>query len=530
MEEPRSRNRFATEVGLFSQNTPALSSLFDAKDGLSVEEAGEVFKETFSHVGRSMGIDRWVVTVLDGDGRKVDPLVWYDIDSVDPLIAQWFDRDPSIADRVRKWFTRSKEGEVQRWHLPAEVQGTKGEMIDVFRKAGIKSGVSVPLAFRGPFSATFSAFTTHAYRTWPDEWIPFFRFFGESFMAMLRCTHLAETLSNKRLIKKTGQWTSGGDLVCPNVRPCGSTPIIGNSDALRTVLTKIAQVASNNVGVLLLGETGVGKGVFARAIHDASPRRDLPFVHVNCAALASNLIESELFGHEKGTFTGAANRRLGRFEIADESTLFLDEIGELPLELQSKLLRVLDHGEFERLGSNRTIRTDVRIIAATNRNLSREVEAGRFRHDLWYRLSVFPILIPPLRERQSDIEPLVRHFIQSQENRWGRAFDPVPSHIMTKLSRYPWPGNVRELENVVTRAAITGAGGQLDIEIPHRESVYPSGLAITLKEAEREHIRAALEKADWRIQGPRGAAERLDLPPSTLRSRMKSLHIVRPAS
>jgi formate hydrogenlyase transcriptional activator len=508
-----------------------LSEMSATRNSLAAVEAGKVFRETFACVGKSVGIDRWVVTVFDGDCREVKPLVWYDVDAIDPMIPLWFERDPNVADRVRHWFLSSKAGEVQRWHLPAEVNGTKGKMIDVFRKAGIKSGISVPLSLVGPVTATFSAFTTHAYRPWPDDLIPFFRFFGDAFIGMLRCTCLEETIRNAspvaqgmmEPIRERGRSFSG-----ETSSEQGFSGIVGESDVFRKTLLKVRQVAATDATVLILGETGVGKGVIARAIHGASQRRDRPLVQVNCAALAPSLIESELFGHEKGAFTGAMNRRLGRFEVADGSTLFLDEIGDLPLELQSKLLRVLDEGEFERIGTSRTIRTDLRVIAATNRDLAKDVEAGKFRRDLWYRLNVFPILVPPLRERRDDIEPLVRHFIQTHEQRAEKVFDPVPPQVMSMLSRYPWPGNVRELENLVERAVITAVDSRLSVEVPGFSPLQPSASDRTLDEVEREHILTVLKCTKWRIQGPEGAAQRLGLRPSTLRSRMKNLRISRP--
>jgi len=522
----------AGQTGSMEGCSHILSSACDIRNSLSVEEAGEVFRESFSYVGRSMGIDRWIVTVLDGECRKVDPLVWYDVDAVDPMIPQWFDQDPNVADRVRRWFTRSKEGEVQRWHLPAEEPGARGEMIDVFSRAGIKSGVSIPLSYKGPVTATFSAFTTHSYRSWPDESIPFFRFVGESYMAMLRCSNLAETLRGTAPWKRIASKESAppARAFVQNSGQHEFASLVGESEVLQTVLTKIRQVAPTKATVLILGETGVGKGVVARAIHDASPRRDRAFVQVNCAALAPSLLESELFGHEKGAFTSAVNRHSGRFEIADGSTLFLDEIGDFPPELQSKLLRVLDDGEFERIGSNRTIRTDVRIIAATNRDLVKDVDAGRFRRDLWYRLSVFPLSIPPLRERRDDIEPLIDHFIRRWEKRAGKVFEPVAPQMMSRLLRFSWPGNVRELENLIERAAISADDNRLSIEIPVSSPLLPPLVHGTLENVEREHILSMLESANWRIQGVDGAARRLGLHPSTLRSRMKNLSIFRPGS
>ena len=309
--------------------------------------------------------------------------------------------------------------------------------------------------------------------------------------------------------------------------------IIGNSDMLKYVLFRAEQVAPTDTTVLILGETGTGKELIARAIHNASPRRERPLIKVDCASLPANLIESELFGHEKGAFTGAVDKRMGRFELANGATLFLDEIGELPLDLQSKLLRVLQDGEFERLGSSQTLRTDVRVIAATNRNLEEDVSKKHFRMDLWYRLSVFTISVPPLRERSEDMGLLVNYMIKNFEKKLGKRIRSVPTHIFTKLQNYSWPGNVRELENVIERAVINTQGDKLQLEDSldeHRpEDIESPDLPIqSLEEIEREHILLTLRKTNWKIHGKDGAAVLLDINPSTLRGRMRKHRIHRP--
>ncbi len=302
--------------------------------------------------------------------------------------------------------------------------------------------------------------------------------------------------------------------------------IIGQSDGLKYVLYKVEQIAHTDTTVLILGETGTGKELVARAIHGLSKRKARALVKINCATLPSNLIESELFGHEKGAFTGAHVRQLGRFEVADGATLFLDELGELPLELQPKLLRVIQDGEFERLGSSQVVKTDVRIIAATNRNLEEEVGKGRFREDLWYRLNIFPITVPPLRERREDIPLLVDFFVRKISKRLGKSIENIPTAVMNALMDYHWPGNVRELENVLQRAVINSSGPKLrlmdELEKPHKELTTAGK---TLDEVEREHIVRVLETTHGKVSGRDGAAEILGLDRSTLRARMRKLGI-----
>ena len=302
--------------------------------------------------------------------------------------------------------------------------------------------------------------------------------------------------------------------------------IVGNSEAIRTVLKQIEQVAPTDSTVLIQGETGTGKELVANAIHDMSSRKDRLMIKVNCAALPPTLIESELFGREKGAFTGALSKQIGRFELADTSTIFLDEIDSLPLDLQAKLLRVLESGEFERLGSPRTVKVDVRIISATNRDLARLVSEGGFREDLYYRLNVFQITVPPLRERREDILPLVWSFVQEFSKRMGKRIESIPQKVVEALQAYPWPGNVRELRNVTERAMIITTGPVLHLDVP---KIAQSGAeqSETLEEAEKRHIIEALNTTGWRVSGKDGAAEILGINPKTLESMMKKLGIQR---
>jgi PAS domain S-box-containing protein len=307
--------------------------------------------------------------------------------------------------------------------------------------------------------------------------------------------------------------------------------IIGNSESLKYVLYRLEQVATIDSTVLILGETGTGKELIARAIHRTSLRHQRPLVKVNCATLPINLIESELFGHEKGAFTGAMAIKTGRFELADNTTLFLDEIGELPLELQAKMLRAVEDGEFERLGGSKTIKVNVRIIAATNRNLEKEMKEGRFREDLWYRLNVFPITMPPLSERKEDIPSLVSHFVDQYNRQLGKSIEKIPRRVIQTLKGYSWPGNVRELKYVVERAVINSSGSTLRLadsleKLPDTTPRKKDALK-PLAEMEREYILRVLDRVGWKVEGKSGAAEVLDMNPGTLRSRMKKLGIRR---
>jgi formate hydrogenlyase transcriptional activator len=291
-------------------------------------------------------------------------------------------------------------------------------------------------------------------------------------------------------------------------------------------------VATTDSTVLILGETGSGKELIARALHNLSDRRERTFVKLNCAAIPTGLLESELFGHEKGAFTGAIATKIGRFELADRGTLFLDEVGEIPLELQVKLLRVLQEQEFERLGSTRTIRVNVRVVAATNRDLGQMVEDQKFRSDLYYRLKVFPITVPPLRERAEDIPLLVRHFTQKFASRMKKRVETIPAEAMTALQTYSWPGNIRELENFIERAVILSSGSVLFVSLaelkrPSQPVHAGNGSVVTLEEAEREHILKALRETNWTIGGPAGAAAKLGMKRTTLQSKMQKLGISR---
>jgi formate hydrogenlyase transcriptional activator len=305
--------------------------------------------------------------------------------------------------------------------------------------------------------------------------------------------------------------------------------IVGESATLRHVLSQVEAVAPTDATVLILGETGTGKELIARALHDLSPRRERTFVELNCAAIPTGLLESELFGHEKGAFTGAIAQKIGRFELAHHGTLFLDEVGDIPPELQPKLLRALQEQEFERLGSTRTIRVDVRLVAATNRDLAQMVADRRFRNDLYYRLNVFPVVVPPLRERREDIPMLARHFIQRFARRMGRRIETIPAAVMDALVAYPWPGNVREMQNIIERAVILSPGRSLRVHLADLQPAgTPAQAPVTLADAEREHILGVLRETGWVVGGPKGAGARLGMKRSTLQKKMIKLGISRP--
>ena len=321
--------------------------------------------------------------------------------------------------------------------------------------------------------------------------------------------------------------------VLPIARNCAGhscDQIIGSSAALKSVLAQVELVAPTDSTVLVLGETGTGKELIARAIHNASARSGRPFVKLNCAVIPFDLLESELFGHERGAFTGAIAQKIGRFELADTGTLFLDEVGDMPLGLQPKLLRVLQNQEFERLGSGRTHRVNVRLVAATHRDLTEMMRRSEFRSDLYYRLNVFPLSLPPLRERRQDIPTLVEHFVEIYVRRMGKQIENIPPETMSAFVSYEWPGNIRELQNFVERSVILSTGAVLRpplAELKHSPEVQSMG-AVTLEEAERDHIRKTLEQTRWVVAGPNGAAARLGIKRSTLYFRMQKLGISRP--
>ncbi len=442
------------------------------------------------------------------------------------------------ASQFFPWATRKvRDGEpviiTKLTDLPPEA----GRDQESFSAYGTKSTVLVPLSVgKGPVFGLLGFAATREERHWTNADVDQFRLIAQVFANALARKQAEQTLrmnaeqlkENLREIEGLKQRLERENIYLQEEikQLVKYTDIVGQSAVLKKVLSQAEQVAKTNSTVLLLGETGTGKELLARAIHSLSSRKSRPLVTVNCASLPPTLIESELFGREKGAYTGALTRMAGRFELADGSTLFLDEIGELPLELQSKILRFLEEGSFERLGSTKPLQVDVRIIAATNRDIDQEVQEGKFRRDLFYRLNVFPIVIPPLRERPEDIPLLVRAVVKEFQKKMGKEVESIPKKTMQALQSYSWPGNVRELRNLVEHAMILSRGKTLDIPVPKRMSseTYAAG---NLQDMERTHVKAVLEKTGWRISGPGGAAEVLGVKRTTLQAKMKKLGIKR---
>jgi transcriptional regulator with GAF, ATPase, and Fis domain len=438
------------------------------------------------------------------------------------------------ARRQMPWYHRTLAcGEAVVMHrLPDDLPPEADAERAVVAAIGMKSNLAVPVAVGGKHVCALATGTFREYRTWDEATVQRLRLVG---LVLANAVHRKQSEERLRAqleeIRRLKDRLEQENVYLRDELRGGDefTDIVGRSPALRRVLDYVSQVAPTDAAVLLLGETGTGKELLARAIHERSPRRAKPFIKVNCAALPAALIESEMFGHEKGAFTGATAAHTGRFELADGGTLFLDEVGELAVELQAKLLRALQDGEVQRLGSTRSRKMDVRLVAATNQDLERAMAEGRFRSDLYYRMSVFPIRLPPLRDRRDDIPLLVWAFVQRRQARLGRRIESISRATMDALQSYHWPGNVRELENVLERALILSTGPALSVEETlGAPTSHPQPSDESFDAAARGHVRAVLERCGWRINGPGGAAEVLAVHPSTLRSRMARLGIARP--
>jgi formate hydrogenlyase transcriptional activator len=501
-----------------------LASLSTRFTGLPADRVDAEIERALHDLCAFLGTDRATLLEFSDDGASLAPSHSWARPPAEPYANPLFRRE------VPWYHAQLLRGETIRLErmpdqLPTEAREERGVVLTM----GIKSILTTPIAVGGHFVCALSTATFREQRAWSDATVARVRSVGQILASAIHRQRVeAELVAQLAEIRQLqAHLEAENAYLREEVAPAsGFTDIVGRSPALQAVLAQVTQVAPTPTTVLLLGETGTGKELLAHAIHDRSPRRDRAFVKVNCAALPPTLIESELFGHEKGAFTGATSARLGRFELADGGTLFLDEIGELPLDLQPKLLRVLQEGEFERVGSTRTQKVDVRVVAATNRNLFHAIGKGRFRDDLYYRVAAFPIHVPPLRERREDIPLLVWSIIERRQVTLGRRIDTVPKRIMNTLMNYGWPGNARELQNVIERALILSPGPTLQLEDLPGAPTHPT--PERLDEIEREHILRILERCDWRINGEGNAAAVLGLEPSTLRSRMQKLGIRRP--
>jgi formate hydrogenlyase transcriptional activator len=441
-------------------------------------------------------------------------------EAVAPLLDSWYYRTISGGDIVRL-------SDVFK-DLPPECETER-----VFcRRMGIKSVLTVPLRFRGKVACSLSLNAVDAPIAWADRTVERASAIGQVLANVIYRKQAEESLhQNLEEIQKLKEHLEAETrYLRAEVQVLGGMEeVIGRSTAFKSSLSLAAQVAPTASTVLLQGETGTGKEVLANLIHQWSPRKGNPLVKVNCPAIPASLFESELFGHEKGAFTGADQTRVGRFEVADGGTLFLDEISELPLEIQAKLLRVIQDGQFQRVGSNQTRVADVRIVAATNRDLGRAVAGGRFRDDLYFRLAVFPITLPPLRDRREDIPLLTWALIGRRQKALGRSVERIPRRAMDALVAYAWPGNVRELENVIERALILSPGNVLVLDEAFGKPLgSPAQESQRMEDVARDHVVAVLERCAWKVGGHGGAAEVLGVHPNTLRSRMKKLGIKRP--
>ncbi|MBU2551234.1 MAG: sigma 54-interacting transcriptional regulator [Proteobacteria bacterium] len=481
---------------------------------VALRDTQEVVQHIFSTVNRITGAERGAIFLKTDDPGSVP-------------IKLWAAKNLTADDAAHPEFSPSIEmigrsvdtGQADIQNVSPPPNGAS------FYNDTIKSRICVPLSLRGRTIGVLYHDNRFFKSTFKEQDVKILSYFASLAAIALDNAQAYEEIRrlNQRL-QEEKQYLEEQQLESLHL-----DDFVAASPAIKHVLSMVQRVAETDSTVLILGETGAGKEMVARAIHQHSPRRDKPFIRVHCSAFPESLIPSELFGHERGAFTGAVERRIGRFELADGGTIFLDEIGDIPMGVQVRLLRVLQTKEFERVGGRETLRSDFRLLAATNRNLEEEVEAGRFRSDLYYRLNVFPIQVPPLRERREDIAPLAGYFLRVYAEKTGKSFKGIPEKEMARLLAYHWPGNVRELENVIERGVILNAGGLFLIpELTAGPSDAPAAGLVSLKEMERRFIIEALQKTNWKIYGPGGAAELLDINYSTLYSRMKKLGIRKP--
>jgi len=489
---------------------------------LPIEQMADAIRDGLGRICAKLDLDRSVFYSLTPDHVLFHAINWT-APGIDPIEAPM-----SASERFPWTIERVAAGHTVSFSTVEEIPSETDR--ESFRAFGSRSVAVVPLSVDGQVKGALAFSTLGAERQWPPAVVHRLTLIASVFAQVLARYAREEaarvaTAESQRLKEQ---------LQVENVylrqearERLGLTRIVGQSPAIRGVLDQVEQVAVTDSAVLLLGETGTGKELFATQIHELGARHARPMVVVNCAAIPPTLIESELFGRERGAFTGVLARQIGRFELADRSTIFLDEIGDLPLDVQVKLLRVLEEKTIERLGSPQPIRVDVRVIAATHRNLERRIADGTFREDLYYRLNVFPIALPPLRERAEDIPLLVWRFVEEFSKAFGRRIDTIDRSTFAALAQYPWPGNIRELRNVVERAMIGATGHRLAITVPH-SSPAAARRSAKLIDVEKEHIRGVLETTGWRIRGSGGAADRLGLKPTTLETRMAKLGLKRP--
>jgi PAS domain S-box-containing protein len=489
---------------------------------LAADEVESVIRGALGQIGESLGLDRCNFYRIQPDGMLIDPVSW---------VRPGFPPAPSPVkgEKSFPWAIGTlRAGRTLSFSRVDDIPDPIDR--ENYRSIGIQSAVTVPLSVGGDVVGAVGFNLLRQPRRWRPETIHRLEVFAAAFGGVLARQKSDEALraalaqieqlrtqleTENRYLRRTAQERLGSEIV------------VGQSAEVRRVLDQVQQVAATDSTVLLLGETGTGKELVATQIHELSTRRGGTMVRVNCAAIPATLIESELFGREKGAFTGALARQAGRFELADQSTIFLDEIGDLPLDIQVKLLRVLEERQIERLGSPKAIHVNVRIIAATHRNLEQRVAEETFREDLYYRLNVFPIRVPPLRDRVEDIPLLVWRFVDEFAKAFGKRVDMIPRENMAALQKYSWPGNIRELRNVVERAMIVSTGPRLTITVPMMQGAAGK-LSARLVDVEREHVLSVLESTSWRVRGSAGAAERLGLRPTTLETRMAKLGLVRP--
>jgi formate hydrogenlyase transcriptional activator len=521
------------DIEHWCQHTDQLAAEFSSALGrIEFAELEPAITSLLERVGETIGVDRATLVEYGEDGDVIKALFWSNPSLGSGAIPVDIDETAWLWERLRP-----ERDALVLERIPADLpaQTLTPTVLEYLRRTPLRSAVVLPVHVAGELVCTLSLETVREPHAWPPALLERLQLLaalvGSALQRRRQDAELRESRAElKRLAARIEHEQEPTDDDAPVPELDG---VIGTSPALRMAVARVHEVAPTSSTVLLLGETGTGKELFARAIHMHGPRRGNPLVVVNCAALPPTLIESELFGHARGAFTGAIATRQGRFELAHRGSLFLDEIGDLPLDLQAKLLRVLQEGSFERVGSSTTQKVDVRIIAATHRDLGKAVADGTFRDDLYYRLSVFPIPLPPLRQRREDIPSLVWYLIHKRQRSVHRWIKRVPEEVMDTLQRYDWPGNIRELENVIERALIHSTGDTLrllDDPIAHAEAAVVPTDDSTLSAVERLHIEEVLRACRGRINGPGNAAERLGLHPNTLRFRMKKLGIVRDPS